>query len=151
MGPTHVYIMKSGIAVKVGVTQSPPRRVNEARTFNPGVELICAIEHSTPKKIEKLFHHKFKDRSCGGEWFKMSATVAKKELDLIIANYYPQRKDLRSRPKKEVQKQMRILRAKSIVSRDMQWIRTIVATEVAACLTKLAGAHNPRQQEDIFS
>ena len=73
-----VYLMKSGKHFKIGKSNCAERREFELRILLPEkLELIHKIKTDDPSGIERYWHHRFKEKRKGGEWFDLSASDVK--------------------------------------------------------------------------
>lgn len=69
----HLYCMRSGEFLKVGITDHVGRRLDQFRAGNPhGVDLVArrAVPASLARQIEKRVHLHFEERAIGREWFR---------------------------------------------------------------------------------
>lgn len=65
-----VYLMQSGSKVKIGVSESPVKRLNSLRIGCPDISLVYASEPiSNAFEIESKLHSAFSEFSLGHEWF----------------------------------------------------------------------------------
>ena len=65
-----VYLMQSGSKVKIGVSESPVKRLNSLRIGCPDVSLVYASEPiSNAFEIESKLHKAFSEFALGHEWF----------------------------------------------------------------------------------
>ena len=80
-----VYLMQSGSKVKIGVSESPVKRLNSLRIGCPDISLVYASEPiSNAFEIESKLHSAFSEFSLGHEWF--SAEI-KEEAIVAIEEY----------------------------------------------------------------
>lgn len=65
-----IYIMRDGDKYKIGVSQNPRVRLGQFLVGNSNIELFYESEPTANAfAIESKIHKKYKDFSCGGEWF----------------------------------------------------------------------------------
>lgn len=68
----HVYLIQSGIFVKIGVTTSVARRLAGLETGNPSKLKVLAIyAFENARVVEKALHQKFALSHYRGEWFEL--------------------------------------------------------------------------------
>ena len=84
---TAVYILKSDIYYKIGVSSVITKRIGMLQTGNPHtIELICQkyFTYSVDAyKEEKRLHLKYSDKQVRREWFKLS----KQDVEDILGEY----------------------------------------------------------------
>ena len=89
----YIYLLRSGKAYKIGVSQSIPMRVSSIRTDNPIlVDIIAMARVFENFNIETALHRYFKEKKIRGEWFGLSADDVYKVV-LLYA-----RLDIRDKP-----------------------------------------------------
>lgn len=65
---SHVYFIKSGEYIKIGVTTALKKRVEVLQTANPEkLEVLATVEGG--ERDEKFVHSIFKNHHVRGEWF----------------------------------------------------------------------------------
>jgi len=73
----YVYVMRSGDAIKIGITSQLEKRKKGLQTANSHrVDIIAALLVGTrfqAEKIEKIYHKAFKAFRLNGEWFELTA------------------------------------------------------------------------------
>lgn len=68
---THLYVLKAGERIKIGVTNDIESRVKSIQTGNPDkVEILFVEERLNPTKAERYLHRCFAKNRLEGEWFK---------------------------------------------------------------------------------
>ena len=85
-----VYFFKhTGLKpIKIGYTnnESPINRFNQFKTYAPfGAEIIGFIKTTEAKKIETKLHNKYSGLRMDGEWFEMSESQIKTEIDFYTS------------------------------------------------------------------
>lgn len=79
-----IYVLKNGDLFKVGRTNDPIRRIKEARTWIPRVEVIGVKPFWNVHEIEITLHEGLAPFWHGGEWFEFDDTDAK---DLFLEGF----------------------------------------------------------------
>jgi hypothetical protein len=81
---TTIYAIKSGDAVKIGISWEPSKRFKELQTSTPHpLELLGTAQGVSPK-LERLIHLRLQAHRLKGEWFRIVPEV-QKVVDLIVA------------------------------------------------------------------
>lgn len=80
-----VYLMQSGSKVKIGVSESPIKRLNSLRIGCPDISLVYASEPiSNAFDVESKLHRVFSKFALGHEWF---SSEIKEEAIVAIEEY----------------------------------------------------------------
>lgn len=80
----YVYILKSGIYYKIGISKNPKTRLQFYITENPNeIEIIANKKVEDSKTLEKRLHEKFKNKIHRGEWFLLEAHDVENAKDLL--------------------------------------------------------------------
>lgn len=65
-----VYVMGSGLDIKIGVSKDPQKRLTQMAIGNPAIELLYESDPlENAYKIEAAMHRKLSDKGKGREWF----------------------------------------------------------------------------------
>ena len=73
----RVYAIATATAVKIGVSNNPPKRLRTLQTgATDKLRLVHSIEHSDARLVERLAHDMLKDKHTHGEWFRVSEDEA---------------------------------------------------------------------------
>jgi hypothetical protein len=67
----YVYLIKSGIYHKIGLTRRKPETRLKEITTPEGVSMVHVIETSDPEGLEQFLHNEFKDKRAEREWFRL--------------------------------------------------------------------------------
>ena len=67
-----LYLMKSGDLFKIGKTKNPKRRIRDARTWIPDIEIIAMKPFWNISRLERMLHEGLADQWHKGEWFKFA-------------------------------------------------------------------------------
>lgn len=78
----HMYFIRSGDKVKIGVSISPEDRLQQIKTSNPDAVLLGYIP--TVNGIESQIHSELAEWNVGGEWFAWRGEVREK-IEALIA------------------------------------------------------------------
>ncbi len=71
MVSTHLYVLRCGDLVKIGITNDINKRMASLQTGNPEPIILEYIEERyNPRKAEFWLHNQFSAHRVGGEWFK---------------------------------------------------------------------------------
>lgn len=82
--PSHVYILKGGGLVKIGISFDVKNRYKKLCTSSPvPLELIYNVDIIDARKIEKELHSKYKDYNSHGEWFNLTDTQVKEIITYL--------------------------------------------------------------------
>ena len=77
----YVYIVKSGIYTKIGISRNISLRMTALQTGNPfPIQLVYAKEVDNAYNIEQDLHKKYSEFNISGEWFELS----KDDINTII-------------------------------------------------------------------
>jgi hypothetical protein len=81
---TTIYAIRSGDAVKIGISWDPKDRLSGLQTGSPhSLELLGTADRVSPK-LEKLIHIRLEAHRLKGEWFRITPEV-QQVVDLIVA------------------------------------------------------------------
>lgn len=70
---THVYLMRCGDYVKVGISSDPEKRARFLQSTCPyQVEVIASFKVENPKEIEARMHERLIAHRHRNEWFQLS-------------------------------------------------------------------------------
>lgn len=85
MKSTHLYVIRCGDYVKIGVTNDVDKRLKQLQTGNPSQLVLEYVEaRYKPEKAEKWLHQVFQHKRINGEWFKeLSGEDIRKKLFLF--------------------------------------------------------------------
>lgn len=73
-GKSYIYFVRSGNAVKIGISCKPSKRVKSMATGNHGeLKLLATIPGNRSR--EKALHRKFKAHRIKGEWFNLDPAI----------------------------------------------------------------------------
>ena len=68
---THLYVLRCGERLKIGVTNNIDQRIKSLQTGNPDQIILEYIEERlNPHKAEKFLHRFFQKQKVKGEWFE---------------------------------------------------------------------------------
>lgn len=68
----HVYLVRSGNYIKIGIAIRVEDRLNGIQTGNPEkIELLFAQKHPYAGELEKGLHALFAEKRYRGEWFSL--------------------------------------------------------------------------------
>lgn len=68
---THLYVLRCGERLKIGVTHDINQRIKSLQTGNPDEIILEYIEERTnPHKAERFLHRYFQKQKVKGEWFE---------------------------------------------------------------------------------
>jgi hypothetical protein len=68
--PGWLYLVRSGDLFKIGKTKNPKRRLRQAATWAPDIEVIALKPFWNISHIERLLHEGLADQWHKGEWFR---------------------------------------------------------------------------------
>ena len=71
LDPGWIYIVKNGDLLKVGKTNDPKRRLREARTWLPDLEVVGIKPFWNISRLERTFHEGCAQFWQAGEWFRV--------------------------------------------------------------------------------
>lgn len=75
-GKSYVYFVRSGNAIKIGISYSPKKRLRGIATDNHGeLKLLLAMPGNAAR--ERGLHKKFKKHRIRGEWFNLVPEITK--------------------------------------------------------------------------
>lgn len=70
----YVYLMQSGDAFKIGMSQNPSERLRGISPILPyPVNLLCIVKTEDMRSLEVTLHERFADKRLNGEWFALSS------------------------------------------------------------------------------
>jgi Meiotically up-regulated gene 113 len=68
--PGWLYLMRAGDLFKIGKTMNPKRRIRDALTWSPDIEVIAMKPFWNISELERRIHEGLSDCWHKGEWFK---------------------------------------------------------------------------------
>jgi hypothetical protein len=68
--PGWLYLMKAGDLFKIGKTTNPKRRIRDALTWSPDIEVVAMKPFWNISELERMIHEGLADCWHRGEWFK---------------------------------------------------------------------------------
>jgi Meiotically Up-regulated Gene 113 (MUG113) protein len=68
--PGWLYLMRAGELFKIGKTKNPKRRIRDALTWSPDIEVIAMKPFWNIGVLERMTHEGLSDCWHKGEWFK---------------------------------------------------------------------------------
>lgn len=82
-----LYVITDGIYYKIGIANSPERRLKELQTGNPNKLYLVGTKSLKDKYHEIILHKEFHRKKCDGgrEWFKLNRSDLNKILDLKVS------------------------------------------------------------------
>lgn len=74
---SHVYLIASASAVKIGISASPDKRLKQLQTGSPYKLsfhlLIECHDEAAAQRLESILHKHFEPYRMSGEWFRLDA------------------------------------------------------------------------------
>lgn len=99
-GKSTIYAIRSGEYIKVGMTGSLERRLEDMRLFNPhpiSVVLYRTVDAAYARMIEKRLHEMLREWHHSREWFTAPVEEIRKSVKLAICEAAKARRvDLRT-------------------------------------------------------
>jgi hypothetical protein len=81
----YVYLFKSGLYHKIGISENPKYRLQSIQTSNPNkIEQVYQIKRSDAKNVEYNLHKIFKNKRVSGEWFNLNDDDLKLLKSLVV-------------------------------------------------------------------
>lgn len=68
----RVYLFRVGDLYKIGISTHPNKRAERLSTKESIVEVLHVIKAWHAQHLERALHYRFRHRSVGGEWFRLS-------------------------------------------------------------------------------
>jgi hypothetical protein len=68
--PGWLYLMRAGDLFKIGKTKNPKRRIRDALTWSPDIEVVAMKPFWNISALERMIHEGLSDSWHKGEWFK---------------------------------------------------------------------------------
>jgi hypothetical protein len=94
--PGWLYLMKQGDLFKIGMTKNPPRRIRDARTWLPNVEVIAMKPFWNVGELERMLHEGLANYWHEGEWFKFPDADSSDYLVDGFKEFYEKDRDTNS-------------------------------------------------------
>jgi len=94
--PGWLYLMRSGELFKIGKTKNPKRRVRDALTWSPDIEVIAMKPFWNISMLERMIHEGLSDSWHKGEWFKFIDDDMRDFVVDGICGFYEQDRDMNS-------------------------------------------------------
>ena len=91
-----LYLMKSGHLFKIGKTKSPKRRIRDAQTWIPDIEVIAMKPFWNISTLERVLHEGLADQWHKGEWFKFSDASYHDFVVDSFLDFYSEDRDMNS-------------------------------------------------------
>lgn len=68
--PGWIYLLAHSDLFKIGKTRNPDKRLKDAKTWNPDIEILAVKPFWNMSHIERLLHEGLSDCWHKGEWFR---------------------------------------------------------------------------------
>jgi len=83
--PGFVYLFRSDIFYKIGVSIDPSRRLKDLNVACPiPIEQVCSIGTDNMVSLEYALHQKFKQKHHHGEWFVLDSADIEYIKQLVV-------------------------------------------------------------------
>jgi hypothetical protein len=94
--PGWIYIFKNGDLLKIGKTNDPARRVREAKTWLPEIEIIAVRPFWNVSSIERTIHEGCAPFWHAGEWFRFESQEDYEFFIEGFSEFYEDDRDMNS-------------------------------------------------------
>jgi Meiotically up-regulated gene 113 len=94
--PGWLYLMKNDDLFKIGKTKNPRKRMREAKTWLPEIEVIAMKPFWNVSDLEKLLHEGLANCWHNGEWFKFPDSDYHDFLTEGFTDFYEKDRDMNS-------------------------------------------------------
>lgn len=94
--PGWLYLMRAGELFKIGKTKNPKRRVRDALTWSPDIEVIAMKPFWNIGSLERMIHEGLANCWHKGEWFRF---IDDDLRDLVVeglCDFYEKDRDMNS-------------------------------------------------------
>ncbi|WP_314961636.1 GIY-YIG nuclease family protein [Bradyrhizobium cosmicum] len=96
LDPGWLYLMRAGDLYKVGKTKDPKRRVRDALTWSPDIEVIAMKPFWNVSHLERMIHEGLANCWHKGEWFKFPDEDMRDLMVDGFRDFYEQDRDMNS-------------------------------------------------------
>ena len=91
MNSSYLYVIGPANGnIKIGYSEDPESRLGQLQTGNDQTLILHYTAEADPAKVqvlEKIIHRQLRHLKIRGEWFKLTAEEAQKEIDFAIITY----------------------------------------------------------------
>ena len=94
--PGWLYLMRAGELFKIGKTKNPKRRVRDALTWSPDIEVIAMKPFWNISVLERMIHEGLSDSWHKGEWFKFVDDDMQDFMVDGLCGFYEKDRDMNS-------------------------------------------------------
>jgi hypothetical protein len=94
--PGWLYLMRAGDLFKIGKTKNPKRRIRDAHTWSPDIEVIAMKPFWNISELERMIHEGLSDCWHKGEWFKFLDDDMRDFMVEGLCGFYEMDRDMNS-------------------------------------------------------
>ena len=91
METSFIYLIESDQGhVKIGYSQDPESRLSQLQTAHSKplvLKYTREIDQAATATMERIIHEQLKQYRMSGEWFDISADIARSEIDFAFITY----------------------------------------------------------------
>ena len=96
LDPGWLYLMRAGDLFKIGKTKNPKRRIRDALTWSPDIEVIAMKPFWNISELERMIHEGLSDCWHKGEWFKFIDDEMRDFMVEGLSGFYEKDRDMNS-------------------------------------------------------
>jgi len=96
LDPGWLYLMRAGDLYKIGKTKNPKRRIRDALTWSPDIEVIAMKPFWNISELERMIHEGLSDSWHKGEWFKFIDDDMRDFMVEGLCGFYEKDRDMNS-------------------------------------------------------
>ena len=94
--PGWIYLLSNADLFKIGKTRNPEKRIKDAKTWSPDIEVLAIKPFWNISHLERLLHEGLSDCWHKGEWFRFDDEDLRDFITEGLQGFYEKDRDANS-------------------------------------------------------